>query len=155
MSTNIELKDTKIQELQPFANKFNLNFKVIEKTETREVSNRNNTFETHRISDITVADDTGAIIFTAWDDDIDLLEEGNCFKLENGFTNVFRDSMRLSKGKFGKLLPIDEEVTADTSNNRSDEVHERPQRQYDNNRGRDRAPRNDNYRSKGERTLRF
>ncbi|MHA2102938.1 MAG: hypothetical protein ACW981_05885 [Candidatus Hodarchaeales archaeon] len=151
MSTNIELKDTKIQELQPFANKFNLNFKVIDKTEEREVSNRNNSFETHRISDITVADDTAAIIFTAWDDDIDFLKEGNYFKLENGFTNVFRDSMRLSKGKFGKLVPIDEEFNVDTSSNRSDEVHEGRQ-----NYNRNRTPNNNNnYRPQGERTLRF
>ncbi|OLS18879.1 MAG: hypothetical protein HeimC3_48170 [Candidatus Heimdallarchaeota archaeon LC_3] len=123
-----EIKDTKISELKPLENKFRLLFKVMNKSETREVSSKNNEYETHRISDITVSDDTGSILVSAWDDDIELLEEGKFFKIENGYVNIYRDSLRLARGKFGNFTPIEEEFETNDSNNRSDEVHERPQR---------------------------
>lgn len=130
-----EIKDTKISELKPLENKFRLLFKVMNKSETREVSSKNNEHETHRISDITVSDDTGSILVSAWDDDIELLEEGKFFKIENGYVNIYRDSLRLARGKFGNFTPIEEEFETNDSNNRSDEVHERPQRRnsYNNN----------------------
>jgi len=132
---SIEIKDTKISELKPMENKFRLLFKVMNKSDIREVSSRNNEFETHRISDITVSDETGSILISAWDDDIELLEEGKFFKIENGYVNIYRDSLRLARGKFGNFTPIEEEFETNDSNNRSDEVHERPQRRnsYNNN----------------------
>ena len=134
-----EIKDTKISELKPMENRFRLLFKVIEKSEIREVSSRNDESETHRISDITVADESGSILVSAWDDDIELLEEGKFFKIENGYVNIYRDSLRLARGKFGNFVPIEEEFETDESNNRSDEVHERPQRRNTYNK------RNNNY----------
>ncbi|MHA1991398.1 MAG: single-stranded DNA-binding protein [Candidatus Hodarchaeales archaeon] len=160
MSANIEIKDVKVKDLQPFENKFRLNFKVIEKSEEREVTNKNNPSEKHRISDVTVADDTGAIILSAWDDDIDFLAEGSFFKIENGYVNVFRDSMRLSKGKFGDFQPIEDDFEVDTSSNRSDETHERyPNRSnYNRNQGYNRGGGGGGYNNDSrprERRLRF
>jgi replication factor A1 len=153
MSENIEVKDVKIKDLKPFENRFRLHFKVINKSEEREITNRNNEFETHRISDITVADDTGSILLSAWDDDISFLEEGGFFKIENGYVNIYRDSMRLARGKFGNFAPITEEFEIDETSNRSDEVHERqPRRTNYNNQ------RNNSYGSEGRsqgRNLRF
>lgn len=153
MSENIEVKDVKIKDLKPFENRFRLQFKVINKSDEREITNRNNEFETHRISDITVADETGSILLSAWDDDISLLEEGSFFKIENGYVNIYRDSMRLSRGKFGNFSPITEEFEIDDSNNRSDEVHERQPRRDNYN-----SQRNNNYgsnRRNQPRSLRF
>ncbi|MHA2363118.1 MAG: single-stranded DNA-binding protein [Candidatus Hodarchaeales archaeon] len=135
--TETETTDVNIKELKPYHNRFNVAFKVISKGEEREVSNRNNPDETHRISDIIVADQTGSIIISAWDDDIDLLEEGKGFTLNNGFVNVFRDSMRLARGKFGNFEETDASFEVNTEVNRSDEVHERRQRRrsYDSDRG--------------------
>ncbi|OLS26811.1 MAG: hypothetical protein HeimC3_07030 [Candidatus Heimdallarchaeota archaeon LC_3] len=160
MSTDIVIKDVKVKDLQPFENKFRLNFKVIDKSEVREVTNKNNPSETHRISDVTVADDTGAIILSAWDEDIDFLEDNKFFKIENGYVNVFRDSMRLSKGKFGNFAPSEEEFEANTETNRSDEVHERYQQRSNYNRGNQNYNRGGGYNSDKsdrprERRLRF
>ena len=131
-----EIKTTKISDLKPMENRFRLLFKVIKKSEIREVTSRNNEMDTHRISDITVSDDTGSILLSAWDDDIELLEQGKFFKIENGYVNIFRDSLRLGRGKFGNFEPIEEEFEINESNNRSDEVHERPPRNnsYNNSR---------------------
>jgi replication factor A1 len=130
-----EIKSTKISDLKPMEDKFRLSFKVIKKSEVREVTSRNSD-DTHRISDVTVSDETGSILVSAWDDDIELLEQGKFFKIENGYVNIYRDSLRLGRGKFGTFAPIEEEFETNESNNRSDETHERPQRRsnYNNNR---------------------
>ncbi|MHA1991721.1 MAG: hypothetical protein ACW981_05555 [Candidatus Hodarchaeales archaeon] len=130
-----EIKNTKISDLKPMEDKFRLSFKVMDKSEVREVTSRNND-DTHRISDVTVSDDTGSILLSAWDDDIELLEQGKFFKIENGYVNIYRDSLRLGRGKFGTFESIEEEFETNDSNNRSDETHERPQRRssYNNNR---------------------
>ena len=91
-----EVPVVKLAEVKPFQNRFKTVFKVLEKSEEKEVANRTNPDETHRMCDVTVADDTASIILTAWDDDINLLEEGNYFSLTNGYVNLFKSSMRLS-----------------------------------------------------------
>jgi replication factor A1 len=123
-----EIKNTKISDLKPMDDKIRLLFKVIKKSEIRKITSRYNELDTHRISDITVSDDTGSILLSAWNDDIELLEPGKFFKIENGYVNVFRDSLRLGRGKFGSFKSIEEEFEVKESNNRSDETHERPQR---------------------------
>ncbi|MHA2364279.1 MAG: hypothetical protein ACXAC7_10000 [Candidatus Hodarchaeales archaeon] len=144
MSEETEVTDVKISALYPYQNRFRVVFKVIEKTEPREVTNRNNPEETHRLSDVTVADDTGSIILTVWDDDIDFIKDGNYFSLVNGYINIFRDSMRLARGKFGNFVEEEADFEPNLTNNRSDEVHERRKRRsYDNRR----SQRSDSYNS--------
>jgi len=135
--TEKQTTDVNIKELQPYQNRINVVFSVVSKGEEREVSNRNNPDENNRVSDITVADATASIILTAWNEDIDLLEENKSFTLKNGFVNIFRDSMRLGKGKFGDFKEIDKTIDdLNTETNRSEEVHERRQRRdFDSNRG--------------------
>ncbi len=130
-----EIKNTKISDLKPMEDRFRLSFKVMKKSEVREVTSRNND-DTHRISDVTVSDDTGSILLSAWDDDIELLDQGKFFKIENGYVNIYRDSLRLGRGKFGTFEPIEEEFETNDTNNRSDETHERPQRRTSHNNNR-------------------
>lgn len=122
------IKTTKISDLKPMEDKFRLVFKVIKKSDIRNITSRYNELDTHRISDITVSDDSGSILLSAWNDDIELLEPGKFYRIENGYVNVFRDSLRLGRGKFGTFEPIEEEFEVNETNNRSDEIHERPQR---------------------------
>ena len=131
----IIIEDKKISDLRPYINKFRVNFKVIEKEEEREVKNRNNPDETHRIANITVADDSASIVLTAWDEDIDVLNEEKFYSLENGFCNLFNDSMRLVRGKFGEFSEIESEFEPNLALNRSEEKHQprRPRNNY--NRG--------------------
>ena len=131
MSENQSTLEVKISALKPFQERFHLVFKVVEKSEIREVGNRNNPDERHKLSDYKVADETGAITLTAWDDDATFLEVGNYYKLSNGYVNVFRDSMRLGRGKFGKLEATTAVFEANISTNRSSETHEGKPRIHD------------------------
>jgi ssDNA-binding replication factor A large subunit len=130
-----ETHDVKIGEVKPLEKHLDVIFKVYEKEEEREINSKSG--DTHRVCDFTVADETGSITLTAWNEDIDALELEKVYKLSNGFANVFRNSLRLSKGKFGTLSEdptIFEEV--DTDNNRSSEHVDDPRRRsYGGNRG--------------------
>ncbi|MFX0092573.1 MAG: hypothetical protein ACFFBD_12490 [Candidatus Hodarchaeota archaeon] len=123
-----EVKKLKIEDLTPFVKHIEVYFQVISKEEPRDIFSRRSN-ETHRLCEVTVADSTGAIILSLWDNDIDLVEEEETYTLSNGYVVVHRNSMRLSKGKFGVLLPSDENIEhVDTFNNLSDRFVEGRQR---------------------------
>ena len=130
IENEVELSNKTIQDLQPYQNRFRTVFKVVEKGAEREVNSKNDPSEKHRLCDIKVADTTGNIIFTAWDNDIDLLEQDKYFELANGFVNIFQNSIRLSRGKFGSIKQIEDAFEVNTSNNRSDETHAPRQRRF-------------------------
>ena len=132
MSYDQEVSTVSIEELKPYQNRFNVSFKVIEKSEVRETTPRDDSSEAHRLCDIKVADKTGSIILTAWDNDIQLLEVDNYYELTNGYVNIFHDSMRLSRGKFGTINKIESDFEVNLGNDRSSETHEGRQRRTPN-----------------------
>ncbi|MFW9855150.1 MAG: hypothetical protein ACFFFG_08810 [Candidatus Thorarchaeota archaeon] len=130
-----ETHDVKIANVKPLEKRLNVVFQVTSKNQEREINKR--TGETHRVCDFTVADETGIITLTLWNEDIDALEEENVYKLSNGFANVFQNSLRLSKGKYGSIN-TDSTVfeNIDTENDRSAAHVEDPRRQsFGNRRG--------------------
>jgi replication factor A1 len=123
--TQYETTAKTIAELQPYDKRIDVVFKVISKGETREVTSRRSG-ETHTVCDITVGDSTGSIILTLWDADIDAVTEENCYKIANGYINIFGSSMRLAKGKYGELQDTDEAIDdVNLENDRSSEEHQR------------------------------
>lgn len=121
-----ELPNVKIGELRPYQNRFRVVYKVIDKGEVREITSRKTPDEIHRMCNVTVADDTGTIILTAWDDDIDFHEVEEMYAMINGYVNIYRDSMRLARGRYGHFEATEasfDEVNLE--NRRSEEIHER------------------------------
>jgi len=127
MKTEEEVK--KIEDLQPPEENITVIFEVVEKGEIRDIYKRHSG-ETHHVCDFKVADDTAQIILTLWQDDIDATEVGQTYKLENGFTNLFNNRLRITKGRSGELSTVDdgEFEELNLNNNRSDEHHEDPRR---------------------------
>ena len=124
-------KEVSISEFRPYLNRFKVIFKVVGKDEIVEVQNRDNPDEKHNMSNIKIADTTGSIILTAWDNDIDLLEENKYYSLTNGYVNLYRDSMRLARGKFGEFEEVEADFEPSLELNRSDEKHQRrPRRNF-------------------------
>jgi replication factor A1 len=132
-SDSYETHDVKIEDVKPLDKHIDVVFKVHEREEEREINTRSG--ETHRVCDITVADETGSIVLTLWNEDIDNIENDKTYKLSNGFVNVYQNSLRLSKGKYGTIT---EESTVldeiNSENNRSSEHVEDPRRQSYGNR---------------------
>jgi replication factor A1 len=75
---------------------------VVEKGETREVRSRYKD-ETYNVADAIVADETGSIKLTLWNEQIDQVEVGNRIKIENGYVTSFKGEVQLNVGKFGTM----------------------------------------------------
>lgn len=59
-----------------------------------------------RVCNATVADPTGEVTLTLWNDDIDKVKVGDTIKLENGWCSEFKGQKHISSGKYGKLEVI-------------------------------------------------
>ncbi len=130
-----ESHDVKISELKPLENNLNVVFKVSKRLNERMVKNRSG--ENQRVCDFTISDPTGSITITLWNEDVDILKEGSVYKLSNGYANVFKNSLQLSKGKNGSIAE-DSTVfeTINEENNRSAERIADPRRDSNRNRRR-------------------
>jgi len=109
-----------ISELRPFAKKVDVAVKAISKGEIRDVvSKQDNT--PLRVTEILVGDKSGVIQLTLWNDDIEKVEEGKCYKISNGYTTTFRNSLRLNIGKYGTLESSEDDIKeVNTENNISE-----------------------------------
>ncbi|KAK9268817.1 hypothetical protein L1049_000581 [Liquidambar formosana] len=95
---------TKVDQLKPGTNGHTLTVKVLSSNTVlqkgRSVSqNLRNT----RISECLVGDETGAIVFTARNDQVDLMKPGTTVILRNAKIDMFKGSMRLAVDKWGRV----------------------------------------------------
>jgi replication factor A1 len=80
----------------------NVEAKVVEKGNTREVTSRYKD-ETYKVADAVVADESGSIKLTLWNEQIDQVNVNDNIKIENGYVTSFKSEIQLNVGKFGKL----------------------------------------------------
>ena len=92
----------KIKELKDGMKKVSIEAKVMEKSETREVVSRFKD-ETYKVATVLIADDTGTIKLTLWNDQIDRVNVNNTVKVDNGYITSFRGEIQLNAGKYGTL----------------------------------------------------
>ncbi len=76
--------------------------KLLKKATRREVKSRFKD-ETYRIVDAVVADETGSIKLTLWNEQIDMVNVGDNIKIDNGYITSFKGENQLNVGKFGTL----------------------------------------------------
>jgi replication factor A1 len=93
---------TDIKDLQDGMKRVSVEAKVVEKGDTREVKSKFKD-ETYRIADAVVADETGSIKLTLWNEQIEQVNVGDNVKIENGYVTSFKGETQLNVGKFGKM----------------------------------------------------
>lgn len=76
--------------------------KVVEKSEAREVLSRFKD-ETYRVATAVIADETGKIKLTLWNDQINQVNINDTVKVENGYITSFKGEIQLNAGKYGTL----------------------------------------------------
>jgi replication factor A1 len=91
-----------IRDLKDGMKRVSVEAKVVEKGDPREVKSRFKD-ETYRIVDAVVADETGSIKLTLWNEQIDQVNVGDNIKIDNGYVTSFKSEIQLNVGKFGKL----------------------------------------------------
>ncbi|MFX1450242.1 MAG: hypothetical protein ACFFCM_05340 [Promethearchaeota archaeon] len=95
----------KIKELTPESKNVNLIGKCIELGEVREVANDN------KVMEIVLGDETGTIILSVWNDDIEKVKKGESYQIINGYVTIFQNKMQLNTGKFGKFEVSEPKIT--------------------------------------------
>jgi len=129
MDANEEKEFYKINNLNTYSRGVNTIVKVIRQNEVREVTTRNDS-SLHRVTEVLVADDTGSIYLTLWDESIDEIQPNMMVQLNNAYVNVFRGSMRLNIGRYGTYEILDEAPFEEVNeeNNLSSRLVEDPRR---------------------------
>lgn len=93
----------KISDLKEGAVKVNVEGKVVEKEEVREVTTR---FGRTKVANAVVEDESGSIVLVLWGEQADNVKEGDTVKIENGYIREWNNSLQLSVGKYGKLTVL-------------------------------------------------
>ena len=91
-----------IKDLQDGMKRVSFEAKVVDKGDPREVKSRFKD-ETYRIVDAVVADESGSVKLTLWNEQIYQINVGDNIKIENGYVTSFKSEIQLNVGKFGKL----------------------------------------------------
>ncbi|NHJ01755.1 MAG: hypothetical protein EAX86_06400 [Candidatus Heimdallarchaeota archaeon] len=96
---------TSIEDLKPYDNDIVVNFQVIEQLSVKEI--RKGHDAVHKVATFKIADATGSIRLTVWNEAIDKIDIGQTYELNKGNVNVFQDHAQLSAGKNGQIKPCD------------------------------------------------
>ena len=119
--TNFNVKD-----MTENSKNVNATLKVIEIGEVKDIKSQ---YGDKRVCEVKVADATGSILLSLWDDQIGKIAAGDSISIQNGYISVVRNSMRLNIGKYGKMLLSEEPVVEiNTELNMSDKHVEMPDR---------------------------
>jgi len=92
----------KIRDLRNGMKNVSVEAKIVEKSEAREVLSRFKD-ETYRVATAVIADETGKIKLTLWNDQINQVNINDTVKVENGYVTSFKGEIQLNVGKYGTL----------------------------------------------------
>ncbi|XP_047333657.1 uncharacterized protein At4g28440-like isoform X2 [Impatiens glandulifera] len=102
----------KVDDLKPCTNGHTLIVKI---TTSNNVLQKGRSVSQHlrqtRISECLVGDETGTILFTARNDQIELMKAGATVILRNARIDMFKGSMRLAVDKWGRIEQVTEPAT--------------------------------------------
>ena len=93
----------KVKDLRNGMKRVSIEAKVTEKSDAREVQSRFKD-QTYMVADAVIADETGSIKLTLWNEQIDQVNVNDVVKVENGYVTSFRGEIQLNIGKYGKLV---------------------------------------------------
>ncbi|MHA1264289.1 MAG: single-stranded DNA-binding protein [Candidatus Helarchaeota archaeon] len=102
------------EELRPGLKGINIKVKCASIEDEREVVARK-TGETLRVTEALVGDETGSVLLTLWNDDIDKMIVDKVYALKNVYTTVFKNYLRLNIGRYGTMEEIEEETPAEVN----------------------------------------
>jgi replication factor A1 len=101
----------KVRDLRPNMRWFTITVKVLKLDGEKTVLSRKDGSR-HRVAEALVGDETGTILMSLWDGEIDEVKGlvGSTIKLRNGFVSAYRGSMRLGIGRYGSIEKAEEDI---------------------------------------------
>ena len=118
--------ETKIKDLTPNSKRVDVLAKCLEVSEPKEIPGRFG--GSRKVAEATIADETGAIILSLWDDQIGSIDKEDVLQIKNGYVSLVRGHMRLNVGKYGTLGKSEGVADVATELNMSDKEYEQPPR---------------------------
>ncbi|XP_078431505.1 uncharacterized protein At4g28440-like [Wolffia australiana] len=100
----------KVDQLKPGTSGHTLTVKVVSSKTVLQKGRSDTALRQTKIAECLVGDETGTIVFTARNEQVDMLKEGATVILRNAKIDMFKGSMRLAVDKWGRV-----EVTAPAS----------------------------------------
>ncbi len=97
---------TKVKDLTPESKQVNVLVKVVGLSEQREITSRFG--EARKLVEATVGDETGTVLLTLWNDQIEQVAKDDTILIDNGYVSLVRGHIRLNVGKYGSLTKSEE-----------------------------------------------
>lgn len=94
----------KIVELRPGMKRVDLKGTIVEISESREVTTRFG--DVSRVATAVLADDSGRIKMSLWNENIDKVSVNNIVQIENGYVTTFQGESQLNVGRYGKITVL-------------------------------------------------
>ena len=114
----------KVDGLKPSLRNVNVIIKVVDIGQPRGVVVRRDGSE-HRVAEALVGDETGTVLLNLWDAQIDSFGLNDVFEIKNGYTTLFRGSLRLNIGRRGTAEKVDTQIEeVNKENNVSEKRYE-------------------------------
>jgi replication factor A1 len=92
-----------ISEIRTGMRKIDVEGIITEQPKAREVFTKKGPFT---VANVTLADDTGEIVLTLWNEEITKVKLGDRVKITNGYSDPYQGKDFLKVGKFGRLEVI-------------------------------------------------
>lgn len=102
MPANQYINPKKIAEITADMKNIDTEGQIVEKDEPRKVQSRTSS-EEFTVCNATLADDTGSIALTLWNDDIAKIQVADFVTIKNGYTTLFKNNIQLNVGKYGRI----------------------------------------------------
>ena len=95
--------------LEPGMRRVGITFKVMS-TSKETILDSFRDKGSHRVLDAMVGDSTAIVMMPIWNETIDSINVGETYTLTNGYTGLFKGSLRLHLGKYGSITSADEKI---------------------------------------------
>ena len=122
--------ETKIKDLSPQSKRVDVLAKCLEVGETRDIPGKFGS--SRKVAEATIADETGGIVLSLWDNQIGTITKEDVLEIKNGYVSLVRGHMRLNVGKYGSLSKAEKTLESTTTDpNMSDKEYEQERRRFD------------------------
>lgn len=128
--TSEETNEVKIAELKTGMSNVDLIFKMLEKSDIREVTSRRDG-NIYRVVSSIIGDETGIVTLPLWNEAIDTFEIGKTYHIKNAHTGLYRGNLRLKISNDTEISEDETEISnVNMDNDISEEYHGRPRSRH-------------------------
>ena len=115
----------KVRDLKPTTKQVSLVAKVVNIGERKTIDSKFG--PARQLAEAVIGDDTGTVILSLWEAQIDQVKDGDVLQVNNGYVSIVRGHIRLNVGKYGSFTKSTATIgNVSTALDISAPEHERP-----------------------------